>query len=72
MNIPDLSLENAAVAVSSLGAVNWGLSTTTFDYNVVTEVLGSGNAEAAYLAIGVAGAAVLAEQFDVADIFEDS
>lgn len=67
MDIPDLDVRTAAWLIAEIGAVNWGL-VEAFNTNLVTELLGSGNEGIVYLVIGVAGAAALADKFDVIDL----
>jgi len=59
--------ETAVWLTSGIGALNWGLQ-EAFSFNVVTELLGTGNAGIVYIAIGVAGALALADDFDVIEL----
>ena len=65
----DTNIQSLTWIVAELGALNWGLM-ELFDTNLVTEALGSGNAGIAYILIGVAGAAALAEKAGVVDLEE--
>ena len=71
MEIPEANAENAVWILAELGALNWGLQ-EAFNYNLVTELLGSGSAGLAYMAIGVAGAVALGEKFELVDITGDN
>lgn len=69
MDIPDFNAKNAVYTVSGVGATNW-LADSQFDFNLVTELLGS-SPEIGYIAIGAAGVLSLTELFDVTDVLED-
>lgn len=66
----DLDAETATYSIAALGAINWGLQETA-DMNLVTEVLGSGNAGLAYIVIGIAGVVFLTERFHVTEFFDE-
>ena len=55
--------------IADIGALNWGLQEVA-DVNLVTELIGSGNAGIVYIVVGVAGALALADTFDVLDLTE--
>lgn len=67
MEVPDLNAATAVELTAGLGALNWGLDATA-GIDVVTELLGTGNAELGYLALGGAGAVLLAERFELVDV----
>lgn len=67
MEIPDIDLENGTYIVAEIGAVNWGVK-EVFNTNLVTELLGTGNEGAVYVAVGAAGAVALAEKFELVDV----
>jgi uncharacterized membrane protein YuzA (DUF378 family) len=68
--IPDLNVQNATKAVGLLGGLNWGIMETA-DTNLVTELLGTGNASMAYLVIGAAAAVTISEWIGITDLFEE-
>lgn len=68
MEMPEINTENAVESLAGIGALNWGLDSAG-NFNLVTELLGSGNAEIAYLAFGAAGAVALLERFEVTDLY---
>ena len=68
MEIPELNLKTGTELLAAVGALNWGLM-EAIDMNLVTELLGTGSEGAVYLAVGVAGALALAEQFELADVY---
>jgi uncharacterized membrane protein YuzA (DUF378 family) len=65
----DLDTQMVVWLLAEVGALNWGLR-EAFNINLVTELLGTGNAGIAYIVIGVAGAAALAEKAGVLDLTE--
>ncbi len=66
----ELNAETATYIVANIGALNWGL-TETADINLVTELLGTGNAGIVYIAIGIAGLVALTERFEFTEIFAE-
>lgn len=69
VDTPELDAQLAVLILAHIGAVNWGLQETA-DINLATELLGTGNAGIAYVAIGLAGLVALTELFEVTDFFE--
>lgn len=69
MEFPEINAKNAVYTVSGLGATNW-FAQSQFDFNVVTELLGS-SPELGYLVIGAAGVVSLTELFEVTDLLEE-
>jgi uncharacterized membrane protein YuzA (DUF378 family) len=65
----DYEIEAIVWIVAAVGALNWGLVEVA-DMNIVTQVIGSANAGLVYLAIGAAGALVLADKAGVVEIEE--
>ena len=55
--------------VGLIGGANW-LLTSGFDVNLVTQAVGSGNAELAYTVVGVVSVAALLDALDVVDLME--
>jgi uncharacterized membrane protein YuzA (DUF378 family) len=62
LKLPDLTVGSLIWLLAEIGAVNWGLVALA-DTNLVTELLGSGNADLAYLVIGAAGAVAIIDKF---------
>jgi len=69
MELPEINTKNAVYTLSGLGAANWAAQ-SQFNFNVVTELLGS-SPELGYLVIGGAGILSLAELFEVTDVLEN-
>lgn len=69
MQIPDINPASATWIIAEIGALNWGLQ-EAFNFNIVTELLGSGSAGLVYVLIGLAGAIALADDFDIVDLMD--
>ena len=69
MEIDELTVQTVVWLLVDIAALNWGLQEFA-EVNLVTELLGSGNAGIAYAVIGVAGAASLAAKFGFVDLSE--
>ena len=65
----ELDLQLIVRVIAEVGALNWGLQEVA-DVNLVTELLGSGNAGIAYIVIGAAGALALAGKAGFVDLAE--